>query len=205
MAQSPRLLSGLRHRRYGEVLLVYPEAPARVEVFNSFTLNDCPDDLWRAMDLAVVARANGAALAIGNGPRYWLMDAISKVDPVEPVIRDFGGIAMRRVAVIEPAGEERAPYREVVVHRGAAWHFDVGSTVHLLHHGDTAYVMQAYCVGVDPGLTAAALTRLGARLQLPSGWRYETRRLGEELVVDTTTSPARVLQDEFENTYCRLD
>jgi len=36
---------------------------------------------------------------------------------------------------------------------------------------------------------------------MPAGWSYRTRVLQEELVVDTTTSLATVLQDEFENSY----
>jgi hypothetical protein len=64
-----------------------------------------------------------------------------------------------------------------------------------------AYVMQAYCVGVDPTLTEADLASLGDRLALPEGWSYRTRILDEELVVDTTATIATVLQDELENSY----
>jgi hypothetical protein len=39
------------------------------------------------------------------------------------------------------------------------------------------------------------------RLALPDGWSYRTRVLEEELVVDTTTTTAVVLQDELENSY----
>ena len=64
-----------------------------------------------------------------------------------------------------------------------------------------AYVMQAYCVGVDPTLTQESLPALGERLALPEGWSYRTRILTDELVVDTTATIATVLQDELENTY----
>jgi len=64
-----------------------------------------------------------------------------------------------------------------------------------------AYVMQAYCIGVDPTLTQEALPALGERLALPDGWTFRTRVLDEELVVDTTATIATVLQDELENTY----
>ncbi|MFM7224394.1 MAG: hypothetical protein ACKO1Y_03010, partial [Actinomycetota bacterium] len=63
------------------------------------------------------------------------------------------------------------------------------------------YVMQAYCIGVDPPLTQADLPTLGERLDLPAGWTYRTRVLEEELVIDTTASVATVLQDELENSY----
>ncbi len=205
MTQTPRMLEGLRHGRYGEVFLVYLGDRPRAEVYNSFLLNDCPEELWSQLDPTGLAAEADADLAILNGPRYWLMDAIGKVDPVEPILRDFGGIAMRRVATIELANFERSPYREVTVHRGASWHFDAGSPVHLLHGPSGSYVMQAYCVAVDPALSPATLPGLKERLGLPDGWRFETRTLDSELVVDTTARPARVLQDELQNTYCRID
>ena len=64
-----------------------------------------------------------------------------------------------------------------------------------------AYVMQAYCVGVDPTLTQDALSGLGERLALPKDWEFRTRILDEELVVDTSATIATVVQDELENTY----
>jgi hypothetical protein len=65
--------------------------------------------------------------------------------------------------------------------------------------------MQAYCTGVDESLTEAALCGLGATLELPAGWSYRSRVLDAELVVDTTTRVATVLQDELENTYTLVD
>ena len=88
------------------------------------------------------------------------------------------------------------------MNRGATCFFDAGNPVHELVDPDgTAYVMQAYCIGVDPTITSESLPALGERLALPDGWSYRTRVLDEELVVDTTTSLAVVLQDELENTY----
>jgi hypothetical protein len=56
-------------------------------------------------------------------------------------------------------------------------------------------------VGVDPTLTVAGLDLLGERLSLPQGWSFRTRTLESELIVDTTTHVATVVQDELENTY----
>jgi hypothetical protein len=80
--------------------------------------------------------------------------------------------------------------------------FDAGKPVHeLVDPGGIAYVMRAYCVGVDPTLTEGDLGALGERLALPEGWSFRTRVLDEELVVDTTATIATVVQDELENTY----
>lgn len=199
----PRLVSGTRDGRYGEVLLVFLEDGIRLEVYNSYLLNDCPQELWDALDTTTIQEETGAAIAVLNGPRYWLMDGIGKIDTIEPIIRDFGGIEMRRAATIIIEGAiDRAPYREATVNRGAIWFFDANSRVfELVSPENKTYVMQAYCTGVDTSMSLQSLESLGERLALPEGWSYRTRVLEEELKIDTTGSYATVLQDEFENTY----
>ena len=122
---------------------------------------------------------------------------------MEPVLRDFNGLTMRRIATVDLGGNPAPmPYVERYVNRGAVFFFDAGAPVYELVNPDgIAYVMQAYCIGVDPTLTEAQLAGLGERLALPEGWSYRTRLLDEELVVDTTATIATVVQDELENTY----
>ena len=50
-------------------------------------------------------------------------------------------------------------------------------------------------------MSQESLPTLGERLAVPAGWSYRMRVLTEELVVDTTSTIATVLQDEFENSY----
>jgi hypothetical protein len=64
--------------------------------------------------------------------------------------------------------------------------------------------MQSYSLAVDPTLTEAELPALGARLQLPDGWRYRARRLEEEWTL-RVDGEARVVQDELENSYQRVE
>jgi hypothetical protein len=146
----------------------------------------------------------GAVMVKLNGPRYWTLDGLGqKVAVVDPVLRDFNGLTMRRIATVD-LGDNPAPlpYVERYVNRGAVFFFDAGAPVYeLLNPDGVGYVMQAYCIGVDPTLTAERLGALGERLALPEGWSFRTRILEEELVVDTTASIATVVQDELENTY----
>lgn len=195
----------MRGVRYGEVLAVYLRDEGLVaEVFGTQLLNDCPQELWDALDAQVIARDLGAVFAKLNGPRYWVLDGFgTKVAPVEPVLREFGGLLTRRIAEV-PLGDDAGPrpYGERNVNRGAVFFWDAGKPVYELVRPDgVAYVMQARCVGVDPEMSEASLVDLGSRLALPDGWTYRVRVLDEELVVDTTTTLATVLQDEFENTY----
>jgi hypothetical protein len=189
--------------RYGEVLLAYLDGELRVEVFDSFPMNQCPDELWRALDPETIAKECSATLAILNGPRYWLMDGIGKVQSVALVIRDFGGIEMRRVATIKLDDDiVHALYKEHRVNRASVWYYKAGSLVHELTSPDSrSYIMQAYCTGVDPNLNEETLPELATRLDLPSGWTFTSRVLDKELEVDTTEHVAAILQDEFENTY----
>ena len=200
-----RLIDGMRGVRYGEVLAMFlRDTGLEAEVFGTQMLNDCPQALWDALDADAIAKDMGAVFVKLNGPRYWLLDGLgSKVAVVEPVFKDFNGIQMRRIATI-PLGADFAAGAYVVrnVNRGAVFFFDAGKTVYeLVDSEGRAFVMQARCVGVDPGMTEESLANLGERLALPEGWSYRTRVLDSELVIDTSATLATVVQDEFENTY----
>lgn len=200
-----RLISDMRGVRYGEVLAVYQRDDGfEAEVYGTQLLNDCPQELWETLDPTAIAAELGAVFVKLNGPRYWMLDGLgTKVAVIDPVMRAFNGLDMRRIAVVHLGDDPVAvPYTERHVNRGAVFFFDAGSPVYELVRPDgIAYVMQARCVGVDPTLTEGDLPTLGERLALPEGWTYRTRVLDEELIVDTTETVATVLQDELENTY----
>ncbi len=205
-AEKPeRLVSDMRNVRYGEVLTVFArDGRFEAEVYGTQLLNDCPQELWETLDSQQIATEMGAIAAKLNGPRYWTLDAFGqKVAVAEPVLRDFGGITMRRIATVDlGAVPKLGPYTETKVNRGVIFFWDEGQTVHELVNPDgLAYVMQALCIGVDPSMTPESLLTLGDRLALPEGWSYRTRVLEDELIVDTTATIATVLQDEFENSY----
>jgi hypothetical protein len=200
-----RLISDMRGVRYGEVLTVYlRDEGLHAEVYGTQMLNDCPQELWETLDATAIAAEMGAAFVKLNGPRHWVLDGLgTKVAVVDPMFHDFNGLTMRRIATVDlGGGMNPMPYGERHVNRGAVFFFDAGKPVYELVRPDgVAYVMQAYCIGVDPTLTEESLASLGERLALPEGWTYRTRILDEELVVDTTATVATVVQDELENTY----
>lgn len=204
MAQ--RLIDRQRGQRYGEILAVFDRGGYfEAEVFGTQLLNDCPQELWDGLVAADIAQELGALTVKLNGPRYWLLDGLgSKGAPMEPVIREFNGILMRRIATVRLDVPESASYREVYVDRRAQFFFDSGTPVYELVNPDgESYVMQALCRAVDPAMTEVSLATLGDRLSMPEGWTYRVRVLEEELVVDTSDHVATIIQDEFENTYTR--
>ncbi len=201
----PRLIDNMRGVRYGEVLAMFlRDTGLEAEVYGTQMLNDCPQEQWQTLDADVIAKEMGAVFAKLNGPRHWLLDGLgTKVAVVEPVFRDFNGITMRRIAVVN-LGTDYSPgsYVERKINRGAVFFWDAGKKVYELVNPDgLTYVMQARCIGVDPTISEESLDTLGNKLSLPAGWSYRVRVLSEELVVDTTAHVATVLQDEFENTY----
>jgi hypothetical protein len=199
-------ITGLSGKRYGEVLLVTPgEAGLQAAVYNSFGLNDCPADLWSALDAKAIAAENGSATALLNGPRYWLMNEIEKTSQGPRIVKNFGGIDMVLQAQTLLSGMNPAPYTANQVHRHTVFTFDAGEEVYELH--DPAlrrWVMQTWSQIVDPNLSRADLSRLGERLDLPEGWTYQTRTLTSPLRIDTTTHAAQVLQDDLTNSYSLL-
>ena len=200
-----RLISDMRGVRYGEVLAVMSrDEKLQADVYGTQMINDCPAELWDTLNADEIAKDMGALFVKLNGPRYWMLDGLgTKVAFVEPVMREFNGLRMRRIATVD-LGDAPASmsYEERYVNRGAVFFFDAGSVVYELINPDgKAYIMQAYCVGVDPSLNQSNLGDLAGRLKLPAGWTFRSRILDEELVVDTTDHPATVVQDELENTY----
>lgn len=190
-------------KRYGEVLLVHigKEGP-EATVYNTFPLNDCPAELWDALDADTIARQNDAVAALLNGPRYWLMSSIEKDAAGPQEITSFGGIDMIRQATVKLSSMNPAPYSVNAVDRRTVFNFDAGRPVfELIDPDGQRWVMQTLSQIVDANLTIDDLAGLGERLTLPPGWRYETRTLTERLSVDTTNRDAHVTQDDLANSY----
>ena len=196
-------MTDLSGKRYGEVLLVTPgEAGPQANVYNSFPLNDCPAELWSALDAQTIATENGAAAALLNGPRYWLMNVIEKEQQGPQVRRTFGGIEMIQQATVLLSSMDPAAYSVNKVTRHTVFMFNAGEEVYELQdpHGHRC-VMQTWSQVVDATLSRADLPGLGDRLKLPDGWSYRPRVLTEELRIDTTSRAAQVTQDDLTNSY----
>ena len=199
----PERPSDLSGKRYGEVLLVTPgEAGPQATVYNSFPLNDCPAELWSALDAQAIAREHGAAAALLNGPRYWLMNAIEKNHQGPQVTKTFGGIEMIQQATVLLSSMSPAPYVPNKVNRNTVFIFNAGEEIYeLIDPEGRHWVMQTWSQVSDPKLSRADLPGLADRLNLPAGWSYQARKLPGELRVDTRTQAAQVLQDDLTNSY----
>jgi hypothetical protein len=196
-------VTDLAGKRYGEVLLVTPgEAGPQATVYNSFPLNDCPAELWSALDAPAIAAENGAAAALLNGPRYWLMNAIEKEPQGPQITKTFGGIEMIQQATVLLSSMNPAPFTVNKVSRNTVFVFSAGEEVYELTDPDgRRWVMQTWSQITDPDLKREDLPGLADRLDLPAGWNYQPRMLTSELRVDTRSQAAQVLQDNLTNSY----
>ena len=157
-----RIVTNHRGTRYGEVLAVFSDGEQfTAHVYGTQLLNDCPQKLWENLLPEAIAEELGALIVKLNGPRYWVLDGLgSKGAPVEPILREFNGLLMRRIAVLELGTKPaQVPYTLRKVDRRVTMFFDAGFPVYELIDPDgLRYVMQAYCTGVDPTLDEKGLS-----------------------------------------------
>ena len=199
---APREASGLHDARYCEIIELRGAPPtATATVWNTIGLNRCPSAWWKALDAGALARQLGATAVVLNGPRHFVMDSARAETGG---VGSFRGARLRKVATIpiRTAAElAQTPYTDRTIERRNTWHWARGRRVfELVAPGGDTYVMQSYAQIRDPQLTLGRLRTLGRRLELPSGWRYRTRRLRRDLVL-TVRGTATIVQDDLLNTY----
>ena len=196
----------VRGDRYCEVRVGRIEGTAvKIDVYNTYGLNECPDDAWKALDTAAIKADTMADVVILNGPRYWTMDRFESSKLVDTTVATFGSIEMRLAGQLElkiadaMGGETAYVPREVA--RTTSWVYEAGKPVYeLLDPEGRIFDMQSYSVQSVPQ-TEATLLDLGQELTVPAGWTWQTRVLDAELTVTAVDGVATVVQDERGNTY----
>jgi len=92
----------MRALRYCEVLLIKPiDGKPSAEVYNTYPLNACPEDIWVTLDATAIAKEQGVPLAVLNGPRFWLMDEVEPANGEAPAPVSFGGMEMIQRATVD--------------------------------------------------------------------------------------------------------
>jgi hypothetical protein len=202
-------IENLRDTRYCEFLPVVRDGFHLVATaYNTLGLNECPAALWDAITEAQAKRSFDALTVIVNGPRYFIMDSITASGATKAgKTVEIGGLKFAERATIDVGLLDllHRPYRETTINHDTIYRFKAGKPVFMLEAPDgSRYAMQAYAQIVDKTLTYDDLPALGARLKLPSGWRYTTLTPETDLVLGAKGT-ATVVQDELENTYQKLD
>jgi hypothetical protein len=199
--------ANLRNQRYCEILLVtrHGFSSAEAKVYNTLGLNECPDETWKRMNPKKIAREKGVTAAVLNGPRYFVMDRNGLMSEVGGVDH-FDGLDMRALATVQLKSlTKREPYTENTVERKSEYVYEAGKYVYELQApGGVRYIMQSYSLEIDKTLNESALLNLGSKLKLPKGWKFQARKLDQDLIVRNQGAEAQVLQDNLQNSYQRV-
>lgn len=196
----------VRGDRYCEILIgKLSGTKVHIEVYNTYGLDECPDDQWKAIDADAVKAAEEADAVILNGPRYWMVDEFVSSALLDATPKTIGGIDMRLAGTLDlPLSEVKAgevPYAPRDVTRNTTWVFEAKKSVfELVDPGGRVFDMQSYSVQKTQQ-TQHSLASLGNKLTLPEGWQFRTRELAEDLHVTAVNGVATVVQDDLGNTY----
>ncbi|MEO0582225.1 MAG: hypothetical protein AAF135_08395 [Bacteroidota bacterium] len=205
--QSETIPENLLDFRYCEVIPIFIKGTnGKAEVFNTISHNECPTDLWEALEVDVLKEELEAREVILNGPRYWTINEVTGGEiSGDGKVANFGGIEMRHVASLDfkiwnkLSAEDH--YKQTEVKRDNIWVYYKGTRVYeLVDDEENVYMMQSYSQIEDENLTLADLLDLSSRLELPEGWSFQTRVLDEEVQL-AAGGEAIVLTDDFSNTY----
>jgi hypothetical protein len=203
-------VEGLRGVRYGEVLLLRISGTGyRADVWNTMGFNDCPPEAFAELDGTAIAAEHDALLAIKNGPRHWVLDAIEAQIRESAPTTKFGTLEMFLAATIDfgPTLPDPGGYVERHVARDTVFEWSAHTPLHELRSPDgRVYVMQALSHAVDATQRLEHLSELAGRLVPPDGWTFSTRTQDHALrLLSDEDGVATVLQDELSNSYQRVD
>ena len=213
------VLDNMHGYRYMELFLKCP-GQDQAGIFNTITLNiqpddsrdSCPADLMANYSDAQVAADYGAEFAYMSGIRHWMFDKMrvdvaNNVRYMDGLDTRWGADAANFVVPTGSSGSAEAVYIITNVTCNRTWYYNKGTTLYILDapNGDP-FIMQSYSNIVNPNQTESDLVNLGTTLKLPSGWKFRTKVLDQDMAVngitcDGKTNQWRVVQDDLVNTY----
>lgn len=201
-SDTPQLVTvdNVRDMRYGEIFIIKQTG---LEVYNTTGLNDCPAELWDKLDIEAVKQKHGAMAVQKNGPHFWMMDW-QQLELGETAT--FGGIDARWAAkaplsVVQKGSSGAAPYAIYTPQKKQKMRYDAGKPIfELIDPEGNAYVLQAR----DERFPISSLASLGGKLNPPEGWKYRSRVLDEDLVLDLGPDQTIfAVGDDFHQYYTR--
>jgi hypothetical protein len=213
---SEHKFENLMGTRYTEILLVFGNALTKdftAGVYNTIGLNGAnpagggdstPSAILDKIDMKKVKEDNSALSVVKNGARLWTVDYVGVKTGTE---RDFQGLKARWV-MWYPIPEEirkgstENPYHIMTAHRDTSMGIRKGSRAYILDDPEgKPWVMKSASLIKDPNQKFEDLKDLGSRLKPPTGWKFRTLILEQELVFLTDKGTAHITQDELGNTY----
>ena len=161
----------------------------RAHVYTAASIPVDPE-AYKKIDPKKLAEELEVDMCAVNYGRFWMMDEIKFL---VGEMQNFHGMELcwgGDMTGAEMISQMRDAYVPSLIRRSTVWTFKAGKSVFLLREPNGAvWVLQEYTKAVDPGLTPDNLDSLGKKYTtLPQGWKFETKILEKDLVLDTTKS-----------------
>jgi hypothetical protein len=210
-----RKYNNLRNYRYLEINLIAKDvlkSQLYESRYNTTGLNggddsrdSAPQSLVQPLSAKAIAKQYQALFVLISPTRYWAIDWL--IDRVGNA-RHFGGLDAAWMGnrpapygVISAKPPSKA-YRYMTVPRTSSEGFKKGSKVYLLDDvTNRTWVMRSYTDQGIKDLTMNKLDALGDRIALPSGWKFRTVVLGQDLILETKNGASAITEDDKENIY----
>jgi hypothetical protein len=197
----PDTIDNTRDMRFCEILVVKLRG---IEVYNTTGVSDCPAQLWTDLNLRKIRRQFHALKVEKNGPHFWMMDLQTVSFGTKA---SFGGIEARWVArlplltAVEAATGSK-PYKIFNPKKTQRMVYAKGKPVYELVDPDgNVYVLQAH----EEKFPIETLAKLGEKLKLPKSWKFRTRDLSEDLVLDLKSDQTiYAIGDEYHQYWTRI-
>jgi hypothetical protein len=176
----------------------------RAHVYTAASIPVDPE-AYKKIDPKKLAAELEVDMCAVNSGRFWMMDEIKFL---VGETQNFHGVELRwggDMTGAEMVSQMQNAYVPSLIRRSSVWTFHAGKPVHLLREpGGAVWVLQEYTKAVDPSLTPDNLNTVGSKLKnLPQGWKFETKVLSQNLVLDTGRAGgwAAIIRDDLHCTY----
>ena len=211
---APLVKENARGTVWCEVIPMVGTPPnAVMHIYTSTFADNCTEARSAALDLTKVAAELGVPKVVMNPGRYWTFDRVTIYTAGELV--DFHGIKAHWGATMTPQDAAAIigakPYAVGKIKRDTEWFYMKGKPAYLLRTPEgKVWVLQVFTKAKDPTLSMETLDQLGAKLQLPEGWKFEIKVLDKDLSLQPRRVPdteAYIMRDNLGNTYmgCGFD
>lgn len=196
-----------RGQRYlGAAVFVGTGLNARAHMHATAGVMHVPPEFQWSPDPERIARELRVDQFFPNTGRIWTFD---EGELQGGYVIDFDGAKMtwlgEMVAKDTIAHFMGPKYVPTLLYRPTRWTWHAGKPAHILRQPDgPTWVMQEMTKDVDPALSIDNLDAIGSKLKtLPAGWKFDTKILTEDLVLDTTKSDgwASIIRDDLDCTY----
>jgi len=194
-------INNTRDMRFCEILVVKARG---IEVYNTTGVSNCPAQDWNVLNLRKIRRQFHAFKVEKNGPHFWMMDSQTVSFGTKA---SFGGVDARWVARLPlltalEAATGSKPYKVFTPKKTQKMVYARGKPVYELVDPDgNVYVLQAH----EQKFSIDTLAKLGEMLNLPSGWKFRTRDLSEDLILDLKSDETiYAVGDEYHQYWTRI-